>query len=213
MRLTRASWKTVGMVVIGLVGIALGLKGYSAPHLTGTGLPRAMTSTGTDRPRAATPSPGGAPGAAAPTRRAGQTKNRQRTAVQRSSRTASGATRPTGDEGAAPAARAPSAVAPGPLLSDSIYGPYAYQLYPGTPSADTEQALSGFQVSFAPVDERTEKVTVATAEQPPQSATFPRVDKLYLIETRMGDDGFDSDNNYGDDGFVLTDGGGHIIGK
>jgi len=201
------------MVMIGLVGIALGLKGYSAPHLTGSGLPQAMTGTGTGRSLGATSAPGRAPGAVAPTPRAGQTRNRQRTAAPRRSRTAGGATRTTGNTGAAPPAQAPSAVAPGPLLSDSIYGPYAYQLYPGTPSADTEQALSGFQVSFAPVDERTEKVTVSTADQPPQSDTFPRGDRLYLIETRMGDDGFDGDNNYGDDGFVLTDGGGHIIAQ
>ncbi|HEV2360026.1 MAG TPA: hypothetical protein VGZ23_20760 [bacterium] len=37
--------------------------------------------------------------------------------------------------------------------------------------------------------------------------------RLYFIETRMGDDGIDGETNLGDDGFVLTDADGHILNQ
>ncbi|HKX18976.1 MAG TPA: hypothetical protein VJT33_13270, partial [bacterium] len=109
-------------------------------------------------------------------------------------------------------APAPPPAAP-PLLSNTPYGAYAYQVYPGSISTDTRQALTGFQLSFRPAGSGTVEVTAAMPDGTTQTATFASTDRLYFIETRMGDDGFGGETNLGDDGFVLTDASGHIVGR
>jgi len=111
-----------------------------------------------------------------------------------------------------PSGSPPPAV--GPLLSEMWYGSRAYQVYPAMPSAQTDRALTGFGLSFLDVSPTTKEVTVTDLQdKTTQTATFDRTDRLYFIETRMGDDGFDGETNLSDDGFVLTDARGHIISR
>jgi hypothetical protein len=129
---------------------------------------------------------------------------------------------PAGDAGhpaQPPRARpAPGATAApqgtGPLLSQTRYARYAYQVYPETGSARTVRALTGFRLAFRPVTPETVQVAVTVLQDnTTQTAAFDRHDRLYFIEARWGDDGFDGETNFGDDGFVLTDAQGHIISR
>ncbi|HEV2282035.1 MAG TPA: hypothetical protein VGX75_06560 [bacterium] len=97
------------------------------------------------------------------------------------------------------------------MLSETPYGAYAYQVYPATASVETDSALTGFRLAFRRVDSATVQVTADLPDGTTQSATFASSDRLYFIETRMGDDGFEGETNLGDDGFVLTDADGHIV--
>ncbi len=107
-----------------------------------------------------------------------------------------------------------AAPAAGPLLSEMWYASRAYQVYPAMPSTQTDRALTGFRLSFRDVSPTTEEVTMTDLQDTTtQTATFDRTDRLYFIETRMGDDGFDGETNLSDDGFVLTDAQGHIISR
>ena len=104
--------------------------------------------------------------------------------------------------------------APGPLLSDMWYTSRAHELYPTMTLAPNDRILTGFQISLRAVDPSTEAATVTNLQDnTSQTATFDRTNHLYFIETRMGDDGFDGETNLSDDGFVLTDPQGHIIGQ
>ncbi|HET7265806.1 MAG TPA: hypothetical protein VFL28_14165 [bacterium] len=181
-------WKIAVVALAGLVGVGLGVDGTQAPRLhtaiSGIGAPHASA-------------PAASPASAAPVRQ---------TPASRPPEPA----RPS----APPAPAAPAAAAPpvGPLLADTRYGAYAYQVYPGSMSTDTQQALTGFQLTFRPAGSGTVEVTAEMPDGTTQTARFASTDRLYFIETRMGDDGFGGETNLGDDGFVLTDAAGHIVG-
>ncbi len=179
------SWKIVVVALAALVGAGLGVDGAHAPRLNS-----AISGIGV------APAPAPASGS----RTGGAIGDRQ---PQDSTRPAAPA--PPASAGA------PTEVA-GPLLSETRYGPYAYQVYPAVPSAETDRALTGFRIEFRRVNRTAVDVTVADVpDGTTQSATFNASDRLYFIETRMGDDGIEGETNLGDDGFVLTDADGHIL--
>ena len=101
----------------------------------------------------------------------------------------------------------------GPLLSSMPYARAAYPLYPGPIDSNTQRALEGFTVSFSHAGNLvTLTVNVLGSSQPPVQRTFDASDKVYFIETRMGDDSNgNGDDNFGDDGLVITDASGHIL--
>jgi hypothetical protein len=173
------------------VGVGLGAAGSHAPRLS------PAISSVTTTPTTGTT--GGGSGIA------GETANRQPPA---------GTSRPAGSRTSPAASAGSPSAAVGPLLSQTNYGRYAYQVYPSVQSAETDRALTGFQVTFRRVSPTAEEVVVKDLQDnTTQTATFDPSDRLYFIETRMGDDGVEGETNLGDDGFTLTDAQGHILGQ
>lgn len=104
-----------------------------------------------------------------------------------------------------------SAGSPGPLLSSEPYAQYAFQVWPGTPSAAAEAALTGLSVTV-----RSQagglSVTAGVNGQPAGAPHLYRSGaRVYVVEASMGDDSGASDYNLGDDGLVVTDAEGRIV--
>jgi hypothetical protein len=127
------------------------------------------------------------------------------TPAPRSATTGSGhspgpATSPTG-----------SASSPGPLLASEPYAQYAFQVWPGTPTANAKAALTGLSVT---VHSQSGGLLV-TAGVNGQAAGAPHLyrggTRVYVVEASMGDDSGASDYNLGDDGLVVTDAQGRIV--
>lgn len=102
--------------------------------------------------------------------------------------------------------------APGPLLSSTSYGAYAYQLYPGSPSATARLALAGFSFAATPSGSSVRvTLTVLGGGQRPQTKSYPSTDHIYFIEASFGDDSGSAEYNFSDDGVVVTDAAGHVV--
>ena len=197
------SWKTVVVALAAVLGVALGFDGARAPRLH-SAISR-IGETHAAGPAGQPPAATGRPTAPASPPRARQAAP----ASPPPARQAAPASPPP-----APAGAAPAPPAPGPLLSETRYGAYAYQVYPAASSPDTDRALTGFRLAFRRVTASTVEVTVADLQDgTTQTATFSAANRLYFIETRMGDDGMDGETNLGDDGFILTDADGHILNQ
>lgn len=211
------------MALTAAVGLGLGIDGAHAPVLNQTlsGIERAAPPAGSTGTRAtggfaAPVSPGdhagGAPSAVMPGRGDDAGPDGE-TGERGSAKRGETPIPPSQTTPAGPASGSPSP-AVGPLLSQLWYASRAYQVYPAMPAAQTDRALTGFRLSFRDVSPTTEEVAVTNLQDnTSQTATFDRTNHLYFIETRMGDDGFDGETNLSDDGFVLTDPQGHIIGQ
>ncbi|HLJ59269.1 MAG TPA: hypothetical protein VKZ50_06025 [bacterium] len=219
----RAPWKIVVLALTAVVGLGLAIDGAHTPALNQTlsGIERAATAAGSAGTRAtggsvAPASPddraGGGPSAVLPGRGDGAGPDGE-AGERGSAERGETPTPPLQTTSAGPASGSPSP-AVGPLLSQMWYASRAYQVYPAIPSAQTDRALTGFRLSFRDVSPTTEEVAVTNLQDnTSQPATFDRTSHLYFIETRMGDDGVDGETNLSDDGFVLTDPQGHIIGQ
>ncbi|MGH9064190.1 MAG: hypothetical protein ACRD0L_09525, partial [Acidimicrobiales bacterium] len=73
----------------------------------------------------------------------------------------------TAPSSSSPSSSPPATAKLGPALSSTPYASVAFQVYPGTPSAATRQALAGFQVSVARHGTSIEvKVSVSGSSQP-----------------------------------------------
>jgi hypothetical protein len=99
----------------------------------------------------------------------------------------------------------------GPLLSSTQYAPYAFEIYPGAPSAQARLATTGFHIN---VTSGTTKITVhvtVSGSSAAQNTSYALGDRVYFVETTLGDDSGDSDYNLGDDGIVVTDPNGRIV--
>ncbi len=104
-----------------------------------------------------------------------------------------------------------AATTPGPLLKSQPFAPYAFAIWPGTPSGAARAALTGLSVS---VRRQTSglSVTAAVNGQSPGPAHFySNGAHVYVVEATMGDDSGSSDYNLGDDGLVVTDTQGRIV--
>lgn len=104
-----------------------------------------------------------------------------------------------------------SASSPGPLLSSEPYAQYAFQVWPGTQTADAKAALTGLSVT---VHSQAGGISVtASVNGQPGGAphTYPGGVRVYIVEASMGDDSGASDYNLGDDGLVVTDAQGRIV--
>ncbi len=100
----------------------------------------------------------------------------------------------------------------GPSLASSQYAPYAYQIYPGTPSAQAQAALSGIDFHVTP-GPTSFSVTVAAAgsSQGATPTVYPNGDRIYVIEASFGDDSGGVDYSLGDDSIVATNAAGRMI--
>jgi hypothetical protein len=129
---------------------------------------------------------------------------------------ASAAPRPAVSTGAGTHAASPGRAGPpassaaGPLLSAEPYAPYAFQVWPGTPSAVARQAMAGLTISAT---RRGNGILVTAAANGQQAGahTYPRGARVYVVESSLGDDSGSSDYNLGDDGLVVTDAQGRIV--
>jgi len=112
---------------------------------------------------------------------------------------------------AAPGGSSSATPASGPLLSSEPYARYAFQVWPGTPTAAGKAALTGLSVTV-----RSQAggllVTAGVNGQPAGSTHLYRTGaRVYVVEASMGDDSGASDYNLGDDGLVVTDAQGRIV--
>lgn len=112
--------------------------------------------------------------------------------------------------GSTPGGAAPAA-SPGPLLSSQPFASYSYQVWPGTPSAAAQTAMTGLSISV-----RRQRFGISVAAgvngQPqPTPRVYPVGARVYVVETALGDDSGNIDYNLGDDGLVVTDAQGRIV--
>lgn len=183
-----------GLAVLALAGALAG--GLAVVGASGQGL------TSLSRSLATTAGSPGASSAAAPTRPA---KAPPATIAPRHSTSPTSSSRTSG-------ASPPTTTRPGPLLSSTPYAQYAYPLYPGTPSASTQQALAGFKVQVRRQGASiVVSATVVNSSQPPVRNTYPATDKVYFVEASLGDESGNTDYNLGDDGLVVTDAQGRVV--
>ncbi len=117
----------------------------------------------------------------------------------------------TASPGAAASPRASSSAAPGPLLSSESFASYAFQIWPGTPSAAASSALTGLSISVHRTGSGLSVVAGVVGQPRPAAHLYPGGARVYVIEASMGDDSGNSDYNLGDDGLAVTDSKGRII--
>ncbi len=112
-----------------------------------------------------------------------------------------------------PSASPSSSATPGPLLSSTSYASYTYQLYPGTPSSTARQALAGFSFKATPAGSSVNfTLYISGGGQAPITKTYPSNDHIYFVEANFGDDSGTTEYNFGDDGLIVTDPSGHVVG-
>jgi hypothetical protein len=114
---------------------------------------------------------------------------------------------------AAPGSAPPSAAA-GPPLSGEPFASFAYQVWPGPVSATAKLALSGWTLT---VTRRSGGIAVQAAlngrAMPSVSHFYPGGAKVYALDSNLGDDaGGDTDYNETDDGLVVTNAQGQVLG-
>lgn len=99
----------------------------------------------------------------------------------------------------------------GPLLTSQPFAPYAYLVWPGTPSSAARAAEAGLSISVR----RNASGILVSVSVNGQSTGSPHSyaggAKVYVVEAAIGDDSGNSDYNLGDDGLVVTDAAGRIV--
>ena len=103
------------------------------------------------------------------------------------------------------------ASSPGPLLKSQSFAPYAFSIWPGTPSSTAQAALTGLSINVRRQGAGL-SVSASVNGQPAAAAHFyPGGTAVYVVEASMGDDSGSSEYNLGDDGIVVTDAQGRIV--
>jgi hypothetical protein len=104
-----------------------------------------------------------------------------------------------------------STSSPGPLLSSEPYAQYAFQVWPGTPSASAKAALTGLSVTVHSVSGGLSVIAGVNGQPASPPHLYSGGIRVYVVEASMGDDSGASDYNLGDDGLVVTDAQGRIV--
>jgi hypothetical protein len=112
---------------------------------------------------------------------------------------------------AASSSASPSASV-GPLLSSEPYANQAFQVWPGTLSAAAKQALTGLTVSVHRQGTGVSVTAGVNGQATPAPRLYPTGARVYVVEASMGDDSGNSDYNLGDDGLIVTDAAGRVVG-
>ncbi len=184
------------VVLFAAVGIALGIHGWSVRH---SGVVTGALSVGGGK---SVPSPAHQ-AAAQPPSRAHRNPPAPHATASTSSQSHSASRR---------AGSSSPAKTRGPLLSSSPYASYAYEIYPSKENAPTRLALSGFGYSIRQRgSDIVLNLVVSGSGQSAIQKSYPTSDKLYFIDTTLGDDSGGSDYSYGDDGLIATDSSGRIV--
>jgi hypothetical protein len=173
------------LAVTALTGVVLAVHGWSGRH---SGLPAgALAGSGPAQAMSPRPArPGRAAGPSAP-----------------AADSSAPAATPSGP-GASPSG-------PGPLLNAQSYAQYSFRVWPGTPSAAAQAALTGLTVKVARRGSGI-MVTAGVIGQPANPAQFyAHGAVVYVVEASLGDDSGNSDYSLGDDGLVVTDAQGRIV--
>ena len=119
---------------------------------------------------------------------------------------------------AAPGKAAPgkgAAVArPGAPLSEqaAAFASAAFQVWPGKMSAAARQALTGLSVSVHEQQTGLSVTAGVNGQAPAAPHLYVGGVKVYIVEASMGDDSGNSDYSLGDDGLVVTNAQGRILG-
>lgn len=172
------------LVVVGIIGVVLGARGWSVRNAGSVaGNLSAVGGTGSSSTTSTSPTS---------------------TSTTRSTSNSSGTST------TAPSTSPPKSK--GPTLASAGYTPYAYEIYPAKENATTRLALAGFNYSIHPSGSSVSlNLTIAGSGQSAVKKSYPSVDKIYFIDTTLGDDSNNSDYSYGDDGLIATDASGHIV--
>ena len=101
----------------------------------------------------------------------------------------------------------------GELFSASRSAKHAYLISTSLYDAKTKEALSGFTVSKKTLSDGSMEITLNAKKSGYQTQTYTVKpgEKLYFIETSMGDDENGRDELLGDDHAVLVDANGYIV--
>lgn len=99
----------------------------------------------------------------------------------------------------------------GPLLRSQSYAPYAFLVWPGTPSAAAKTALTGLSVSVQRTASSISVRAGINGQQQPSARSYQGGARVYVIEASLGDEAGNVDYNLGDDGLVVTDAHGRIL--
>ena len=115
---------------------------------------------------------------------------------------------------AAPSASAAASPAAGPELSTQPYASFAYLVWPGPVSATGKIALSGWALT---VTRKAGGITVKAVQNGTPMASvshyYPGGAKVYILDSDLGDDaGPGTDYNDTDDGLVVTNAQGQVLG-
>ena len=124
---------------------------------------------------------------------------------------------------ASPSATAPSPAAPGsasppaaagPPMSSEPFASFAYQVWPGPASATAKLALSGWTLTITRESGGIAvKASLDGRAMPSVSHFYPGGAKVYALDSNLGDDtGGDTDYNSTDDGLVVTNAQGQVLG-
>ena len=111
-----------------------------------------------------------------------------------------------------PATNQPSTNTP-QLFSSSPISQYAFLISGPTLDQNAQNALAGFNVSKKALPDGSTEVTLTSTntEYQTQTYTVKPGEKLYFIETMMGDDSNNQEKNLRDDMAVLVDANGYIV--
>jgi hypothetical protein len=169
--------------------------GLTPGSLAGSGSPARAAASALARHHSTAPGSAAAPGSTA--------------APSPSASASAPASSPASANAASPGA-SPSA-APGPLLSSESFAPYAFQIWPGAPSAAAQAALTGLSISAHRTGSGLSVVAGVVGQPRPAAHFYPGGARVYVVEASMGDDSGNSDYNLGDDGLAVTDSKGRII--
>ena len=114
---------------------------------------------------------------------------------------------------AAPGSASPSAAA-GPPMSSEPFASFAYQVWPGPASATAKLALSGWTLTITRESGGIAvKASLDGRAMPSVSHFYPGGATVYALDSNLGDDtGGDTDYNNTDDGLVVTNAQGQVLG-
>ena len=114
---------------------------------------------------------------------------------------------------AAPGSASPSAAA-GPPMSSEPFASFAYQVWPGPVSATARLALSGWTLTITGESGGIAvKASLDGRAMPSVSHFYPGGAKVYALDSNLGDDaGGGTDYNDTDDGLVVTNAQGQVLG-
>ncbi|MDA8365446.1 MAG: hypothetical protein M0Z62_00630 [Actinomycetota bacterium] len=213
MRIGREQIGPRGFLVLGVAGVAalaMAVTGYGhGGVVSGNGLVSSVTPA-----PGATGTAGASGSSGTPSGSTGSSTSGGSTTTAPPTGTTKGTTKGTATGGGTTTTTAPPSSTPaqtlGPPLSSSQYAPYAYQIYPGTPSQQAQAALSGIDFHVTP-GKTSFTISVGVAGGSSRSSTFPNGDKVYVIEASFGDDSGSADYSYGDDNILETNAAGRIV--
>jgi hypothetical protein len=97
------------------------------------------------------------------------------------------------------------------MLKSQSFAPYAFSIWPGTPTSVAQAALTGLSISVHRQGSGLSVTASVNGQQPGTAHFYPGAADVYVVEASMGDDSGSSDYNLGDDGLVVTDAQGRIV--